>query len=116
MPNKVLTFRDTLTLMAKNRLVGTPEQIADAFEAYRDVGVTGINVAHTIGIKEAYVFIDQVVPILKARGLMQKEFTPGTLREKLFAQPQTPSGPRLNPRHPAARYRNDNRNSKPVRQ
>jgi hypothetical protein len=44
-------------------------------------------------------FADKVLPVLRERGLAQKEYAPGTLREKLFG------APRLNDRHPAAAYR-----------
>jgi hypothetical protein len=47
-------------------------------------------------------FIDGVTPVLQARGLQQREYAPGTLREKLS---DGNSGPRLNDRHPAARFR-----------
>jgi hypothetical protein len=40
-----------------------------------------------------------VLPVLRERGLAQKEYAPGTLRERLFGAPT------LNERHPAAAYR-----------
>ena len=44
-------------------------------------------------------FIDGVTPVLQERGLQQRDYRPGTLREKLS---DGRSGPRLNARHPAA--------------
>eukprot|EP01035_Chromulina_nebulosa_P062307 gene62307-85203_t len=41
------------------------------------------------------------MPVLRKRGLAQSDYGPGTYRERLFPA----SGPRLNTRHPAARYR-----------
>ena len=44
-------------------------------------------------------FIDGVVPVLQARGLVQREYTPGPLRQKIFGQARLPA------RHPAVAYR-----------
>jgi hypothetical protein len=44
-------------------------------------------------------FIEAVVPILQARGLVQREYAPGPLRQKIFGHPRLPT------RHPAAAYR-----------
>jgi hypothetical protein len=46
-------------------------------------------------------FIDGVVPVLQRRGLMQKEYQEGTLREKLYGHGRA----RLRDDHPAATYR-----------
>ena len=104
-PNKTLTFRDAMVLMTKNRLVGAPEQIAAKLEEWRAAGVHGINVGFVTGMNDVHRFIEHVTPLLKERGLMQKEYAPGTMREKLFVGTESPSGPRLNERHPAAHYR-----------
>ena len=45
------------------------------------------------------IFIEQILPVLRQRGLAQTEYQPGTLRQKLFGSD------RLNERHPAAFYR-----------
>jgi long-chain alkane monooxygenase len=45
-------------------------------------------------------FVEHVAPVLQRRGLMQSQYAPGTLRNKLFGR-----GDRLPDRHPAARYR-----------
>jgi len=107
-PDKNLTLRDMAATLSANLLtVGTPEQIADKFEAWQAAGVNGINLASVGGYLDVYDFIEHVVPVLKKRGLMQKEYAPGTLREKLFAGTESPSGPRLNDRHPVSKFRKD---------
>lgn len=100
-PNKLATFRDIANYLVCNRFVGTPEQAADEIAAWRDLGVTGINYQQMTGPGEVYTFIEHVCPILKKRGLMQTEYSPGTFREKLFGE-----GPRLPDRHPGAKVRN----------
>jgi hypothetical protein len=44
-------------------------------------------------------FIEAVVPILQARGLVQRDYAPGPLRQKIFGDARLPK------RHPAAAYR-----------
>ncbi|WP_243858541.1 hypothetical protein [Mycobacterium sp. DL440] len=46
-------------------------------------------------------FFEHLVPVLQDKGLMQREYQPGTLREKLFG---TSSGD-ISERHPAHGYR-----------
>ncbi len=83
------------------RLVGTPEQIADELTVWHEAGMGGINMAAMVLPQTDIDFVDHVVPELQRRGLAQKEYRPGTLREKLF--PGRPSY--INDRHPAARLR-----------
>jgi hypothetical protein len=104
--DKSLTIRNMADGLTGNMLtVGTPEQVADKFAGWRDAGADGINLASVLGWGDAYDFIEQVVPVLQERGLLQKEYAPGTLREKFFAGTESASGPRLNGRHPASNYR-----------
>jgi FMN-dependent oxidoreductase (nitrilotriacetate monooxygenase family) len=84
------------------RVVGTPEQIADNLEQWRDAGITGINLISLVMPKTYEDFVDHVTPVLQDRGLMQREYAPGTLREKLFPG----RGPRLRAPHPGAGLRN----------
>ena len=78
---------------------GTPEQIADRLGELRDAGVDGINLAHWT-LPDSYVeFVDEVMPVLRLRGLARTEYSRGGLRERLTGSAQ------VNPRHPAARYR-----------
>ena len=82
-------------------LVGTPEQLADAFQEWIDVGVDGFNLAYAITPGTFEDFVDGVVPVLQQRGMMQTEYQDGTFREKLFGQGRA----RLQDPHPAARAR-----------
>ncbi|KAB1645028.1 LLM class flavin-dependent oxidoreductase [Gulosibacter chungangensis] len=86
-------------LVQNNRVVGTPEQIADQLEVWQAAGVDGINVINWVIPGSFEEFADKVLPVLRERGLAQSEYAPGPLREKLFGQP------RLNERHPATKYR-----------
>lgn len=91
---------DLAWLQARNsRIVGTPEQIADRLEQWQAAGVDGINVINWVIPGSFEEFADQVLPVLRARGLAQREYAGGPLRQKLFGAPL------LNERHPAARYR-----------
>ncbi len=86
-------------LTRNNRVVGTPEQIADALEVWQAAGVDGINVVNWVIPGSFEEFAEKVLPVLRERGLAQHEYAPGPLRQKLFGSPL------LNERHPAARYR-----------
>ncbi|ROP49570.1 MULTISPECIES: NtaA/DmoA family FMN-dependent monooxygenase [unclassified Rathayibacter] len=101
LPDRDATVADLarLTVGRHQRVVGTPEQIADRLSELRDAGVDGINLNHW-SLPDSYVeFVDEVMPVLRARGLARSEYAPGGLRERLTGSA------RLNPRHPAARYR-----------
>jgi FMN-dependent oxidoreductase (nitrilotriacetate monooxygenase family) len=109
--NERPTLRDAAHLLGRrSRMVGTPEQIADRLGHWRDAGVDGVNIVSTTipGVYEE--FIDQVMPVLRERGLAAPEPTPGTFRQKLFGE-----GDRLPDRHPAARYRGAFASSEPTR-
>jgi alkanesulfonate monooxygenase SsuD/methylene tetrahydromethanopterin reductase-like flavin-dependent oxidoreductase (luciferase family) len=82
-------------------LVGTPEQLADTFQEWIQAGVDGFNLAYAITPGTFVDFVEGVVPVLQRRGLMQREYQEGTLREKLFGRGRA----RLCPPHPAAQYR-----------
>ena len=99
-PDKTQTFRDLIrTRIAGQFLTGAPEQIADALQEWQKVGVDGFNLVYSVTPGTFVDFIDGVVPILQARGLMQREYAPGPLRQKIFGNPRLPD------RHPAAAYR-----------
>jgi alkanesulfonate monooxygenase SsuD/methylene tetrahydromethanopterin reductase-like flavin-dependent oxidoreductase (luciferase family) len=86
--------------VAGHRIAGTPEQISDELTRWRDAGIDGVNLVNA-GSPESYEeFVDLVAPVLRERGLMQRDYAEGTLRHKLFGR-----GDRLPDRHPAARYR-----------
>jgi FMN-dependent oxidoreductase (nitrilotriacetate monooxygenase family) len=98
------TFGDALAYRAINRVVGTPEQIADRLQEWSDAGVDGINVTYYTTPGSFVDFIDGVIPVLQERGLAQRDYRPGTLREKLT---DGADGPRLNERHAAGRIRRE---------
>ena len=99
-PDKTQTFHDLVrTRIAGQFLTGAPEQIADALQRWHGLGVDGFNLVYSITPGTFVDFIDSVVPILQSRGLMQKEYTPGPLRQKIFGDAKLPT------RHPAAAYR-----------
>ncbi|QIX53646.1 hypothetical protein [Rhodococcus sp. DMU1] len=64
-------------------------------------GIDGINIMSMLVPGTYTDFVDHVIPVLQARGLAQRDCSPGTLREKLF--PDT--GPRLGDNHPVTSYR-----------
>jgi long-chain alkane monooxygenase len=80
------TFRDVLGRFWRARMVGAPEQIADQLEEWHEAGVDGAMVIETVRPKSYVDFVDLVVPVLQERGLVQREYAPGTLREKLFGR------------------------------
>ncbi|MCZ4581787.1 MULTISPECIES: LLM class flavin-dependent oxidoreductase [Gordonia] len=95
------TLRDVAHHTATNlRIIGTPEKIADELAAWQQSGVDGINLMN-YEIPTSYEdFVDQVIPTLQKRGLIQSEYSDGTLRQKIFGE-----GDRLPDRHHATRYR-----------
>lgn len=68
-------------------IVGSPEQIADRLEEWADAGVDGINIINSLLPGSYTDFIDQVLPILRERGLAQSDYAPGPLRQKLTGDP-----------------------------
>ena len=96
--SKVATIRDYATLTSRGtRVTGTPSQIVDALKFWVDVGVDGFNIMY-ITTPASYVdFIDHVAPLLQKQGTMQRDYAPGTLREKMFPG----RGPHLANNHPA---------------
>lgn len=102
-PDQRWRFGDLVKLIANTRIVGTPEQVADVLEAWHvEGGIDGVNLTYTTTPGSFEDFIDGVVPVLQRRGLVQREYREGTLREKLT---DGADGPRINDRHPAASRR-----------
>jgi len=98
--DKTLTFGDLARRqMSGHWLVGSEEQIADRLEALGQSGADGFNLVYATTPGTFVDFIDGVAPILKRRGLMQTEYTDGTLRDKVFGHS------RLSNRHPGAGFR-----------
>jgi alkanesulfonate monooxygenase SsuD/methylene tetrahydromethanopterin reductase-like flavin-dependent oxidoreductase (luciferase family) len=99
-PDKSKTFRDLIRArLAGQFLTGAPEQVADALQEWYEAGVNGFNLVYSVTPGSFVDFIDAVVPILQKRGLVQREYTPGPLRQKIFGTSRLPG------RHPAAAYR-----------
>lgn len=98
---RTAVVRDLLQMSNRRMsVVGTPETIADTIEEYIAVGVHGINLINQV-LPSTYVeFCEHVVPELTRRGLMQTDYAPGTLREKLFRR-----GAGMPENHPARKYR-----------
>jgi hypothetical protein len=83
-------------------VVGTPEKVADAIEAWVDqTDVDGLNVAFAISPGDFEDIVDMLVPELVRRGRYKDAYARGTLREKLFGGGRA----RLTAPHPAAQYR-----------
>ncbi len=99
-PPGTRTFRDLARAnMAGQFLVGTPEQIADTLQSWTEAGVDGFNLVYSVTPGTFVDFIDGVVPVLQERGLVQRDYAPGPLRQKLFGWPRLPD------RHPDAVWR-----------
>ena len=99
-PDTSWTFADLARRqMSGQFLVGAPEQIADRLEGLADVGIDGFNLVYSTTPGTFVDFIDGVAPVLAARGRMQTDYGPGTLRRKLFGHD------RLTPPHPGAAVR-----------
>lgn len=103
-PNKEWTFRELATTLTGTRTVGTPEMIADEIERWREAGIHGFQINSITGPEDTYDFCEYVAPELQKRGLMQSEYAPGTLREKLSSAAGGIPKARLNERHPGHKY------------
>ena len=104
-PSRRWTLRDLAKYVgiggAGPVLIGAPEQIADELDKWLAVGVDGFNLAYAITPGRFVDFVEGVIPVLQRRGLVQKEYAPGTLRQKIYG----PSHSRLLASHPASKYR-----------
>jgi len=83
-----LTLRQLYLSLATARghrtAVGTPEQIADAIELwFRQGAADGFNIMPPILPTGLADFVDEVVPILRRRGLYRSDYAGPTLRENL---------------------------------
>lgn len=83
-------------------IVGSPTMVADELQAWVDeADVDGFNLSRTVIPECVADFVALVVPELQSRGVMKRDYAPGTLRQKLFG----PDRARLPGSHPAARCR-----------
>jgi FMN-dependent oxidoreductase (nitrilotriacetate monooxygenase family) len=73
-------------------IVGTPEAVADDIETWFRAGAAdGFNLMPDVLPHGLDVFVDEVVPILRRRGLFRQEYTGRTLRDHLgLARPANP--------------------------
>jgi FMN-dependent oxidoreductase (nitrilotriacetate monooxygenase family) len=81
-----LTVRQLIGRLAGGRghrtMVGTPEQVADDLESwFVNRAADGFNYMPPTIPDQLEVFVDQVVPILRERGLFRSEYEGTTLRE-----------------------------------
>jgi alkanesulfonate monooxygenase SsuD/methylene tetrahydromethanopterin reductase-like flavin-dependent oxidoreductase (luciferase family) len=83
-----LTVRQLIGRLGGGRghltFAGTPEQVADAIETWFTQGAAdGFNIMPAVLPSGLDAFVDHVVPILRARGLLRTEYGPRrTLRER----------------------------------
>ncbi|MEU6142478.1 LLM class flavin-dependent oxidoreductase [Streptomyces sp. NPDC047081] len=83
-----LTVRQLIGRLGGGRghltFAGTPEQVADAIETWFTQGAAdGFNIMPAVLPSGLETFVDQVVPILRRRGLLRTEYGPRqTLRER----------------------------------
>jgi len=69
-------------------VMGTAEEVADKLsEAFHAGAVDGYNLMFPFLPVDLDNFIEQVAPLLKARGVMKQAYSKGTLREKLGLPP-----------------------------
>ena len=86
----------------RDRVVGTPEQAADAIEAwFEQTDVDGLNMPFAVSPGDFEDIADMLVPELVRRGRYKKTYQPGTLREKLFGAGRA----QLEAPHPAVQFR-----------
>ncbi|MBJ7340887.1 MAG: LLM class flavin-dependent oxidoreductase, partial [Mycolicibacterium sp.] len=83
-----------------SRIVGSPEEVADQLEEWREAGIDGVNVFHAVRPDTFRDIADNLFPELRKRGLLSVD-KPGTLRHKLSGG----GADRVPSTHPAAKYR-----------
>ena len=101
-PNRKWLMKDLAQYMGMGIgpvIVGDPGQVADELQNWVDHGAHGFNLACAVRPGTMEDFVRHCVPELQDRGMMQTEYKPGTMREKLFGHA------RLKPPHPATQYR-----------
>jgi alkanesulfonate monooxygenase SsuD/methylene tetrahydromethanopterin reductase-like flavin-dependent oxidoreductase (luciferase family) len=83
-------------------VVGSSIEVADELQSWvAETDIDGFNLAYAVTPETFTDFVDLVVPELQRRGVYKLDYTPGTLREKLFGLGQA----RLPSSRPAARVR-----------
>jgi len=85
-----------------NPYIGTPDEIADIIcDLAEKTDLDGFLLTPLIQPGSTRDFIDQVMPILRKRGVAASDYEKNTLRERLLGTPS----PVLRDDHPGARYR-----------
>jgi len=105
-PDRVWTVREVAQHVGIGGIgpvvVGTPEQVADAIEAWFEAtDVDGLNMPFAVSPGDFEDISEMLVPELTRRGRYKTAYSEGTLREKLFGAGRA----RLSAPHPAAQYR-----------
>ncbi|PTI41981.1 nitrilotriacetate monooxygenase [Staphylococcus succinus] len=82
-----LTLEQVMKQVAGSRghhiVIGTPEMVADKMQDwFEDGAADGFNIMPPLLPTQFDLFVEKVVPILQARGLVQTTYAQGTLREK----------------------------------
>ena len=90
-PNRQWTVREAAEFIGLGGrgpvLVGDPGQVADQLEAWQeDTGIDGFNLAFAVAHESMRDVVELIVPELQKRGRYRKDYTAGTLREKLFGR------------------------------
>ena len=68
--------------MGHRTVVGTPEQVADDLETWFRAGAAdGFNLMPDVLPTGLETFVDEVVPLLQARGLFRRDYEGATLRD-----------------------------------
>lgn len=68
-------------------LVGDAHQVANLLEGWQDeTAIDGFNLAFAVAHESMQDVVDYIVPELQRRGRYQREYTPGTLRQKLLGR------------------------------
>jgi len=78
------TYESIASASGHGLIMGSPEEIADHMELwFREEACDGFNLLPPVTPKAFDDFVDLVVPELQRRGIVQSEYRPGTLRDKL---------------------------------
>jgi FMN-dependent oxidoreductase (nitrilotriacetate monooxygenase family) len=84
------------------KIIGSPVQVADQLEEWvEETDIDGFNLSYIVTPESFVDFVELVVPELQRRSVYKLDYSPGTLREKLYGRGRA----RLPKNHPAAAYR-----------
>lgn len=88
-----LTVRQLIGRLGGGRghltFAGTPEQVADAIESWFTQGAAdGFNIMPAVLPSGLDAFVDQVVPLLRTRGLLRTEYGPRTTLRERYGLPR----------------------------